>query len=131
MFQLKRKNSNADWYLTALDRKGNDSGLAITRPVRALTERTLLCGYKIGDLNLTEVLAEANDCKIQRIATIQKDGIELVQVDFDSSHPIRRLPFSPTQGGMFLLDPSHRWCVLEYNLRVSVHSAAAVFSAGP
>jgi len=79
-FQLKRKSLDADWYLTALDRKGNDSGLARMRPARGNVEETLLYGYKIYDLTLTDVLAETNDCKIQQIAAIRKDGIEVVPV---------------------------------------------------
>ncbi len=119
-FQLKRKSCDGEWVLTSVDRNVNELGLEAAMSAKTQVQQILHYAFKIYDLSVPDILSEKNGSKVDRISAVTRDGKELVQVDFDATHPVKAPEggvFSPTQGGTFWLDPSRHWCVVEYKLR--------------
>ena len=118
--QLKRKSCDGEWVLTSVDRNVNELGLEAAMSAKTQVQQILHYAFKIYDLSVPDILSEKNGSKVDRISAVTRDGKELVQVDFDATHPVKAPEggvFSPTQGGTFWLDPSRHWCVVEYKLR--------------
>jgi len=57
--------------------------------------------------------------RVVQASTVQGDGTELIQIDFDNLHPLNSTGtrFCPTQGGSLLLDPNRLWTLRSCTLR--------------
>ncbi len=115
-FHVKRNQERAEWFISGLER-GGDGASFRGESVRLSVERLLTCGYYVDKVNLPDLLTKTEEYKIQKISSCKRDGADAVQIDFDCSHPVRRIPFSPVQGGTVFLDPSRNWCILGYDLK--------------
>jgi hypothetical protein len=115
-FQIKRSRPEADWLLVRVE-PGGDGTSFEGESVRRLVEALVSEAYEVERVPLLDLLTKGSEYKILGVTAVRRNGVDTVQIKFDSSHPYTRLPFSPVQGGTVFLDPSHDWHILEYNLK--------------
>lgn len=115
-FALKRKGRDDRWVLVGLQLRKDGIPADIEQVLRPSRESTpgLIAVY--GESLLT--LVRQPTFQVFRAAPVHREGEELVQIDFDNTHPVAiGEGFFPIQSGSIILDPARFWCVRSYDVR--------------
>lgn len=116
-FALERKGPGHSWVLVELRMRREGILPEIEQMLKPSQESTpgLIAVY--GE-SLLKLVAQPS-FTVLRVVPLRHDGEELVQVDFDNTHPVKLGDdkFFPLQSGSMILDPARFWCVRSYDVR--------------
>jgi hypothetical protein len=116
-FRLKRRPGKTDWLLAQLDVNVVD-GSTVDIDGRPLRE--VIHNFVAQHFLRVESFIRQPTFKILRVSAVHQGGRDLVRIDFDNEH--ERITkkgsgvYNPYQGGWFVLDPEHYWCLVESEL---------------
>lgn len=123
-FTINRSSDNSPWILLDVSMKNKDdvitenanTHLAETNMHLAMTPLYSLVSLQ--SIELVEIIRQPT-FQVVRVQSVNRDGFELVHVDFDNSHPVGMgKQYCPVQQGFFLLNPNRRWCLLECDVQL-------------
>lgn len=116
-FELKRDNSQRDWLLGNLDPHGNGASLNGGEPIHEMSLSWTSPMYDVFGRQISALVHERT-FRVTHASAINRDGRNLVQIDFICPHPIQKhVKNYFVQGGSLLLDPDRYWCIKECDLR--------------
>jgi hypothetical protein len=117
-FSLKRRREDQSWAVSGVELEE-----ARIRKAHQVLEDGSNPACELLQL-WTEDLSELtrkSSFAVRRAIPAHRDGVELVQIDFDNTHPIEpsgEEPFCPIQSGIMFLDPNHFWCLRAWDLQL-------------
>jgi hypothetical protein len=124
-FSLTRKSNEHPWVVQSIDRRHEgETNPEVEKMVEVSGHLHSLTYACMEDL---QNLLKQPTFRVLTATSINKEGAELIQIDFENPHPLSEpdKPFSPTQSGTLVLDPNRYWCVLSYNLKGKYANAEA------
>lgn len=116
-FYLRRKTPTSPWLLNQLTdvrKVGVPSELTDAFESFVFQNNVLVT---IKDKYLTKIVRDPG-FRVLGCRGVAQAGEELVEVNFDYSHPLEK-PDDPNMKGTVLLDPQRFWCVRSYRIEVS------------
>jgi hypothetical protein len=126
-FVLSRGSQVSPWVLEELKMAHEGPSPTVDQEISSAVQLNSILVFPHYGM-LSELIRQPN-FSVRNASLIRKDGDELVQIEFDNSHPLEADPkkFFPVQGGTLVLDPSRYWSVRSGILR-SAYRATNVTS---
>jgi hypothetical protein len=115
-FQLKGSEANNEWVVTAIESENKDNIQWVDMPVREMVSRSFMLPFAVYGRQLDSLLAEP-DFKVSRVAWVNREGRDLVRLDFELPPHPKEKRFYPIVSGSVFLDPGLYWCMRECQLR--------------
>jgi hypothetical protein len=112
-FTLGRKAPDAPWVLKDLamgDNRHNRTGW------EAYDQAAVLGWTTVDNVRLADLVREPN-FRVTGAKAIERDGAELIQIDFDNTHVPAAPLYILIQSGMLLLDPDRFWMLRGFDVR--------------
>ena len=140
-FQLKRTTGNSEWAIDQVDLDSDGSKLMFSseKSLRKRATRSV-CPYFLMSQDSLEQLFEKPNFRVTKTERVVVDGANMVRIEFDYPNPVEKASepgFNSMQGGYFILDPQHLWCLKEFRVRTDdslskrIYSGNNVYVAGP
>jgi hypothetical protein len=116
-FTLQRETATNPWAVTEVKKLDEEVASAVVQeldsPVLLRSAIRIYKGQLVGDIIGLPAF------RVLRATAVNRDGMELVQVEFDNVHPMKEpgKKFCPIQSGTMLLDPNRFWYLRSCELR--------------
>lgn len=123
-FHLQRKDSGQPWVIVNVEKheagKKSETYRELADSVTALCS----CLHLHATASLPDLVKQPT-FRVLKAGSVQAQGEELIQIDFDNSHALQEngRDFYPIQAGTLLLDAKRHWCLRACTLRVKFVNA--------
>jgi hypothetical protein len=126
IFSLHQNTAESPWVITDIRRKRPESKFQLPENYKLQIGSGIQTALTtVGGWDLADIVRQPN-FRVQHATPVNRDGLQLVQIDFECPHTLAQKPFLPIQAGTILLDPQQSWCVREYEVQTKHSNASGV-----